>query len=134
MQRLNLLFGVNPFGATALQTAYESGENWLRQAQAYIEGNYLFLREFLAANAPQIQPVHSEGLYLAWLDCRQFGLSGQGLHHLFFEQAKVYLENGMVYGEEGEGFMRINLACPRQILENALARIQHAVAEMDGNH
>ncbi|MCP5094805.1 MAG: pyridoxal phosphate-dependent aminotransferase [Chloroflexi bacterium] len=123
LRNLDQLFGVNTFGALALQAAYEQGEPWLAQVMAYIEGNYLYLKEHLARTLPKIQIVRPEAMYLIWLDCRNLGMESEALYRLIFEEASVYLENGVKYGPEGEGFLRINIACPRAILEEALARI-----------
>jgi cystathionine beta-lyase len=126
LRNLNEDFGVNVLGTLALQTAYESGEAWLDDLLLYLEDNYLYLRDFLAAELPQLKVVPAEGLYLAWIDCRSLDLSEAGLKKVFFEDARVLLEWGSHFGPEGEGFVRLNLACPRPILEMALERIKRA--------
>lgn len=128
LRNLDQLFGVNVFGALALQTAYEEGEEWLTQVMAYIEGNYLYLRETLERTLPAIRIVEPEAMYLIWLDCQALGLEADELERVFFEEAGVYLENGAKYGQEGAGFMRINIACPRTILTEALVRFERVLA------
>jgi len=123
LRNLDQLFGVNTFGALALEAAYEHGEEWLGQVMKYIEGNYLYLRETLGRILPDVHVVEPEAMYLVWLDCRALGMDAKELDRLLFEEAGVYLENGAQYGEDGAGFMRINIACPRTILVEALSRI-----------
>jgi cystathionine beta-lyase len=124
LRNLNELFGVNTLGTLALQKAYETGEPWLTQLLAYLEDNYLFLRDYLEKELPMLRLVPAEGLFLAWIDCRALGRDEAGLKQLFFDEARVYLEWGSHFGPEGEGFVRINLACPRVILSTALERIR----------
>ncbi|MCP4360072.1 MAG: pyridoxal phosphate-dependent aminotransferase [Chloroflexi bacterium] len=124
---MDFLFGFSAFGTLALQTAYDQGAEWLEQVMAYIEANFGYLKEYLAKYLPQLQIVQPEALYLIWIDCRALGLNSNELHRLFFEDANIYLENGRTYGEDGEGFMRMNIACPRTILAEALNRIQHVL-------
>lgn len=128
MRNLNELFGVNTLGTLALQTAYETGEPWLGQLLAYLEGNYRYLQRYLERELPLLRLVPAEGLYLAWIDCRALGLDEAGLKKLFSDQAKVSLEAGSHFGREGAGFVRLNLACPRIILQTALQRIEHALS------
>jgi cystathionine beta-lyase len=123
LRNLDQLFGVNTFGALALQAAYEQGVDWLSQVMAYIEGNYLYLKDTLERTLPEIKIVRPEAMYLIWLDCRSLGLEADELDRLFYQEATVYLENGQKYGPEGAGFMRINIACSRSILTEAISRI-----------
>jgi cystathionine beta-lyase len=129
LRNLDQLFGVNTFGALALQTAYEQGGAWLAQVLAYIEGNYLYLKDTLEQSLPKIKVVQPEAMYLIWLDCLSLGLDADELDRLFYQEAGVYLENGQQYGQEGAGFMRINIACPRTILAEALSRIARVFSE-----
>jgi cystathionine beta-lyase len=123
------LGGLNPFGATALEAAYTHGEPWLAEVLAYIESNLDLLADFLIRELPDIDLVRPEGTYLAWLDCRRLGLDHLALEHLMLERARVYLDEGYIFGQGGEGFERINLACPRSLLQRALDRIRDAVAQ-----
>jgi cystathionine beta-lyase len=128
LRNLNEDFGVSTLGTLALQTAYESGEPWLEDLLAYLEDNYLYLRDFLATHLPRLRLVPAEGLYLAWIDCRALGLDETGLKTAFFEEARVLPEWGSHFGQEGHGFVRLNLACPRSILARALERIRQVPA------
>jgi cystathionine beta-lyase len=126
----NGLFGVNTFGAVALQAAYDHGEAWLQQVLHYVEGNLEYLKAYIAENIPQITVIQPEGTYLVWLDCRKLQLERMDLKRLMLEQARVYLDDGYIFGAEGEGFERINIACPRKILVEALDRIRQAISEL----
>jgi cystathionine beta-lyase len=93
----------------------------------YIERNLDYLRNYIKERIPHISMVEPEGTYLVWLDCRQLGLENQELSRLFFDEARVYLDDGYIFGPEGEGFERINIACPRSILTKALQRIETVI-------
>ena len=121
------LFGIGVFGSTALEAGYNQGEEWLDQVIAYIGDNYSFLEEYIRNHLPAITVCPLEGTYLAWLDCRELGLEKGELTRLFRYQAGVYCNDGFIFGEEGEGFQRLNLACPRSILVKALDRIRDAL-------
>jgi cystathionine beta-lyase len=122
-----LIAGVGIFDAVAVEAAYNQGEEWLEQVMAYIEGNLRYMQEYLAQHLPQIKVVPPEGTYLIWLDCRALELDKADLRRLMLREARVYLDEGYIFGEEGEGFERINIACPRSILAEALERIKKAV-------
>jgi cystathionine beta-lyase len=129
----NGLFGIGTFGVVALQAAYDHGEEWLGQLIEYLEGNLAYLQEFTAARIPQLTVVRPEGTYLVWLDCRALGLDKWELKRLMFQDARVYLDEGFIFGPEGEGFERINIACPRAILVEALDRIAQAIDVLPGS-
>lgn len=118
---------VGAFGVVALQAAYNHGEEWLEQVLDYIEGNLRYLEDYVAQHIPQITLVRPQGTYLVWLDCRRLGLDKWGLKRLMFDEARVLMNEGFVFGAEGEGFERINIACPRSILVDALERIRNAI-------
>jgi cystathionine beta-lyase len=115
------------FGVVALEAAYNHGQEWLEQVLDYIEANLRYLEAYVAQHVPQITLVQPQGTYLAWLDCRRLGLDKGELKRLMFDAARVYLNDGFVFGPEGEGFVRVNLACPRALLVEALERIKNAV-------
>jgi len=123
----NGLFGIGTFGVVALQAAYDHGEEWLVQLLEYLEGNLAYLEEYVAEHIPQLTVVRPEGTYLVWLDCRTLQLGKWELKRLMLEEARVYLDEGFIFGSEGEGFERINIACPRAILVEALDRIRQAI-------
>ncbi len=121
------LFNPNQLGLTACRAAYESGEEWLAEAKEYIHGNVEFTRQFLAENLPKIKLIEPEGTYLLWLDCRALGLSVEALNNKIIHDGKVWLDAGEMFGPEGEGFQRINVACPRSYLEQALQQLVRAL-------
>ncbi len=117
------IHGLNCFGGVALEAAYNHGEAWLAAMLAYVEDNYHFMVAYLAEHLPQVTVVPLEGTYLAWCDFRQLGLCPAERKERIMEKAQVYLDEGEMFGPEGEGFERINLACPHSILAEALERI-----------
>ena len=121
------IFTLNPFGIAAVEAAYNDGEEWLEQLLAYLEGNYRFLESFFRERLPGVRVIETEGTYLVWVDFTSLGLDGGALQRLMMEEARVFLDEGYIFGPEGEGFERINIACPRSILAEALERIEAAV-------
>lgn len=117
----------NVMGIVACQAAYSSGGEWLDALLEYLEGNLAFLHEFLEKHIPQIRLVKPEGTYLAWLDCNALGLNDDSLENLLVNRAGIWLNKGTIFGEGGSGFQRLNFACPRSILEEALIRLEKAV-------
>jgi len=117
------------FAYTAAQAAYEGGEEWLDELLKYIKGNIDFVSDFLAKHIPQIKPMVPEASFLVWLDCRGLGLSQKELVSLFRDKAHLVLNDGTMFGKEGEGFMRMNVGSPRAIIEKALINLKNAVNE-----
>jgi len=113
----------NAFSAVATEAAYRHGESWLEQVLEYVQGNYEFLISFLGKRLPGARVIPLEGTYLAWVDLRALGLSDEQLKERILQQARVWLDDGPMFGSGGEGFQRINLACPRSTLEQALEAI-----------
>ena len=118
------LWGLNPLGLTATQAAYESGQAWLNDVIKYVAANHYFATNFLENNIPKFRIIPAEATYLAWIDCRELALDDTSLNLFLLEKAKVHLESGVIFGPEGSGFVRMNLACPRAILVQALDRIR----------
>ena len=118
---------VNMIGLHACQAAYETGREWLEQLKVYLKGNLDFARAYLEKNLPRIKLIEPEGTYLIWLDCRALGLPEEKLEHLIVHEAKLWLDSGAIFGAVGEGFERINIACPRAVLKEALERLHRAV-------
>lgn len=114
-------------GITACQAAYENGADWLAELKVYLSGNISFLRDFLTRRLPQIKLVEPEGTYLVWLDCRELGLEDRQLDMLLVQKAGLWLDAGPMFGAGGEGFQRINIGCPRAVLEKALQQLAQAV-------
>lgn len=118
-------------GLVACQAAYEEGEPWLLALKEYLEGNRTFVRKYLAKYLPMIHLIEPEGTYLLWLDFRELGLTEEALESLIVEKARLWLDRGAMFGKEGEGFERINIACPRTTLEQALSQLKKAVTEQE---
>ena len=123
----NGVFLANPFGIVAAEAAYNYGEVWLAEVMAYVEDNYRFMGSYLTEHLPQLKINHPEGTYLVWVDCRELGIDTAARKQLMMEQARVNLDEGELFGPEGEGFERFNIACPRSTLEAVLDRIKTAV-------
>jgi cysteine-S-conjugate beta-lyase len=122
------LLGPNLFGAEALTAAYEHGEPWLDAVMEYVSDNLSYLKDFISKHIPRIAVIEPEGTYLVWLDFRALSLDNKSLKQLMLDKARVALDDGFIFGSpEGDGFMRINIACPRATLAKALQRIEQAV-------
>lgn len=127
----NGYINLNVMGLVACMAAYTYGRKWLDELISYLEGNLNFLIEYIRTKIPQIKVVEPEGTYLVWLDFRTFGLSEAKLEDLIVNGAKLWLNCGSVFGEGGQGFQRINIACPRSVLEKALIQLETAVKDME---
>ena len=110
--------------------AYMHGEEWLEQMLAYIKENIDFTETYLKENIPGISMIRPQASYLIFLDCRALGVTQDELKRLFVEQAHLALNDGAMFGKPGEGFMRLNIGCPRAVLEQALKQLAKAVAEI----
>ena len=118
---------VNLMGLVACQAAYETGEEWLKELKIYLEGNLDYVRTFLKENLPEIKLTEPEGTYLLWLDFKSLGMKEEQLKDLVENKAKLWLDSGAMFGPDGEGFERINIACPREILKQALTQLAESV-------
>ena len=118
----------NAFGIIAAEAAYTHGEAWLEAVMNYVEDNYRFMKAYLAEHLPQLKIIQPEGTYLVWVDCRELGLDPTARKEMLMGQARVYLDEGELFGLEGEGFERFNIACPRSTLEQVLARLKTVIA------
>lgn len=116
--------GLNPLALTAIEAAYNHGEEWLDQVLDYIWGNFQTLKSFVGQNMPQLKVSELQGTYLCWVDFRGLGLDQEKLEKLTQLDAKVLLDEGYIFGQEGRGFERFNLACPRPLLKLALERLK----------
>lgn len=115
------------FGIRALETGYWKCGGWVDQLNEHIWGNYQYFKDFMAKNFPEVWVADLEGTYLCWFDCRCFGMDGQTLAKFLNEKAQLFLDDGFIFGPAGDGFERINLACTRKVLEDALARFKTAM-------
>jgi len=123
----DLDYATNIFSMAALVAAYNQGEGWLKELNEYLLGNLEYLTDFFEKDLPDVKVIRPEGSYLVWLDMRKLGLSPEELKKLFMEKAKVAFSFGEDFGKEGEGFERLNFACPRSVLKEALGRIKAAI-------
>ena len=121
---INEVCDVNPFGVVALQAAYNESEDWIDELCLYLKGNYDALCEFFAGHLPQLKITKLEGTYLVWVDIRALGISSDALTDRLLTEGKVWVNSGTMYGKEaGEGFIRINIACPRERMMEGLHRM-----------
>jgi cystathionine beta-lyase len=116
------------FAPIATIAAFKNGEEWRRQMLRYVEGNIDFVIDYCAKNIPQIKPLRPQASFLVWLDCRALGLNHDQLVELFVRKARLALNDGEMFGQGGEGFMRLNIASPRSVLLQALKQLTAAVA------
>ena len=127
---INEVCDVNPFGVEALQAAYNFGEDWLKQLNEYLYNNYLYLKQFFNTELPQFSVAESEGTYLAWIDCNSLKMSGEEICQNLYKEENLLFNSGEMYGLGGEGFVRINFACPRFRLEDGLTRMKNWVKRL----
>ena len=120
---------INVMGLIACQAAYSQGEDWLRQVKIYIAENLEYVKTFLRDNLPQVKLVEPEGTYLLWLDFRELNLTEEELEDLIINKAKLWLDGGTMFGAEGVGFQRINIACPQKILIQAFTQLKEALKQ-----
>ena len=125
--RAGMVHQPNLFGLAAMEAAYRSGDEWLEQLLDYLQGNLDFMLDYFAKNIPKIKVIKPQGTYLVWLDCRALKLDDKALRDFFVKKAKVGFDDGFMFGAGGSGFQRMNIACPRTILNEALRRIEKAI-------
>lgn len=125
---INEVCDVNPFGVEALIAAYNEGEEWLDALKLYLWDNYNYLRTFFEQYMPELPITKLEGTYLVWVDCRVLNQTSEQIIDDLLVKEKVWLNEGSMYGEDGEGFIRINIACPKQRLIEGLHRLKRVLA------
>lgn len=124
---INEVCDVNPFGVEALIAAYNRGEDWLEELKHYLSVNYNYLRAYFDEYLPEFPVVMLEGTYLVWVDCRGVVLSSREITDILLEKEKIRVNPGSLYGEAGEGFIRLNIACPREKLIEGLNRLKRGL-------
>ena len=124
---INEVCDVNPFGVAATIAAYNEGEEWLNQLVGYLHGNYEAMAEFCRPELPEFPITRLEGTYLVWMDCSSLGMPSDALEHALLDDARLWLNAGTMYGAEGEGYMRWNIACPRSVMLDGLNRFLNFV-------
>lgn len=117
----------NIFAITSAIAAYNYAKNWLRELKEYIYKNKIFLKEFLESEIPQIHLIDCEATYLLWLDCSKLNIKSEEFNKFLMDKTGLLLSPGIQFGETGEGFLRINIACPRIILEKGLKKLKEGV-------
>ncbi|HSV85084.1 MAG TPA: PatB family C-S lyase [Levilinea sp.] len=125
--RMGLTGGANLLGQLAARTAYQSGQEWLRELLIYLQGNRDYLFDAVKLGFPTLRMSPMEGTYLAWIDCRDSGISGNP-YDFFLKEARIAFSDGASFGPGGEGFVRLNFACPRALLNQALDQMHAALA------
>lgn len=127
---INEVCDVNPFGVLATIAAYRKGKEWLEELKSYLWENYQFVKNFFETNFPQLSVTKLEGTYLVWVNFKSIKLPSEDLERIFLEKGKVWLNEGKMYGDPGEGFMRINIACPRSRLNEGLKRLKNVIDDL----
>lgn len=120
----------NPFAIEAIIAAYNDSENWLNELNGYLDKNAEYIKEFTEKNLPKVKVLPIEGTYLMWLDFNEYGLSAEELESKMLEEAGLIFDEGTMFGEEGSGFERINIACPRKLIEECMNRIYTVFKDM----
>ena len=110
-----------------METAFNEGEEWLEQLLTYLEGNFEYVRSFCEDHIPQIRVNVPDATYLMWLDCRDLGMDNETLRDFMIHKAGLGLNEGYTFGRSLTGYMRLNAACPRSILRQAMTRLKEAV-------
>ena len=123
------VFDSSTFGLIAEEAAYRYGEEWLDQLLPYLEGNLDYFEEQIAGRVPGAKVFRNDATYLAWMDCRKWKMTDEELNHFFKERAGIWLNLGSRFGEEAQGFVRINLAVSRSLVEEAVGRIEKTAGE-----
>ncbi|MFD2215848.1 MalY/PatB family protein [Metabacillus endolithicus] len=127
VQQLFGVMGINTLGADAMQAAYEQGSNWLDELIQYLQENVLLIEEYLMNHLPQVKIMRPESTYLVWIDVRSLNKSDKELQELLLNKGKLALHIGSKFGENGEGFLRMNIACPKETLLDGLNRLKIAL-------
>lgn len=120
----------NIFGIVATTAAYTHGHAWLKQVMAYIEANKDYVSEFIAERLPMLKVIRAEATFMLWIDCRGLGLIDEQLRQFMLNEAHLWLNCGFTYGEEGSGFQRINIGCPRPLLEKAMHNLEAGIHQL----
>lgn len=120
----------NIFGIVATTAAYTEGHEWLKQVMQYIEANKDYVTQFIAERLPMLKVIRSEATFMLWIDCQGLGLDNEQLREFMLHRAHLWLNCGYTYGEEGSCFQRINIGCPRSVLEEAMHNLEAAIGQL----
>ena len=127
---INEVCDVNPFGVAGLMAAYDRSGDWLDELKVYLYDNYLYLREFFAERLPDFPVLPLEGTYLVWVDCSVLGIGSQRIEDSLLSGQGLWVNAGVHYGEDGDRFIRVNIACPRKTLEEGLSRLEAGLKDL----
>ncbi|SDH71385.1 MalY/PatB family protein [Alteribacillus bidgolensis] len=116
----------NPFATVAAEAAYREGEAWLEKLLEYVRENVQYVKEYIESNIPEMKVIKPEGTYLVWVDMRNLNMESSKLQSWLREEGKLALSDGHIFGDEGAGFARINVACPRENVDEGLRRLKNA--------
>ncbi|NFA97108.1 pyridoxal phosphate-dependent aminotransferase [Clostridium botulinum] len=120
----------NAFSSVAMEAAYNEGEEWLTELLAYVSENFDFIKKYFDENIPKIKPNVPDATYLVWLDCRELDMSNEELRDFMIHKAGLGLNEGCSFGRSLSGYMRLNAACPRSVLEQALKQLKEAIDKL----
>ena len=123
---INEVCEINAFAVEGLIAAYNEGEEWLDELRQYLYDNYIYLKDFFSKYLPQLSILPLEATYLVWIDCSALGLQSAKIAEMLLENEKLWVNEGAMYGKAGEGFIRLNIACPRELLVQGLNKIKKA--------
>ena len=124
---INEVCEINPFAVEALIAAYNEGEEWLEELIGYLYGNYQYLKDFFAKYLPQFPVLPLEATYLVWVDCSAYRKSSTDIAKILLEKENLWINAGTMYGAGGESFIRLNIACPGELLVRGLNKIKNAL-------
>ena len=124
---------VSPLSVAGVKAAYNEGEEWLEQLLVYLDDNFTFMDRYLKKNLPGARFIIPQGTYLAWVDFSAYGYDDKKMENILLKEANVLVESGTMFGPEGSGFQRINIACPRSVLETALDQLEKAYTNILNN-
>lgn len=131
IRRETSLTRLNMFAYKACEAAYNESEEWLNQLIAHLHENFRLVKRFMSEHMPKVDVIRLEGTYLVWMDFRAYGIDGKELERIMQQEALLFLDEGYIFGPEGDGFERINIACPKNILENALVRLRDTMKKYE---
>lgn len=120
----------NSFSSVAMEAAFNEGEEWLEQLLVYLDGNFSYVKSFCREHIPQIKVNVPDATYLMWLDCRELGMDNEELRRFMIEEAGLGLNEGYTFGRSLSGYMRLNAACPRSVLVQAMTQLKEAVERL----
>jgi len=123
------LDSISPFGLIATEAAYNAGEEWLNECLLYIRGNMEYVRQYIEESLPELRVTMPEATYLLWIDFRKLGMSVDELSSFMLNKAKIVCNSGSAFGQNGEGFMRMNVGCQRGVVEDAMKRLDSAIQD-----